>query len=171
MKTSLSLDIHEIRSFKMRYALQSYSGLLKKVENTSAFFIADSLYKEERVFLIEQFLNQKIKVKITLIPKKINRVLFNLFKKVSLLNLLKGQIFLLETSKKEFFSKEALKILLYSNKIYLRAIISQKKIYRKSCFVEIFEKVIQTNQISIFNSLNINISKILRTKIDKKILI
>jgi hypothetical protein len=171
MKSSLSLDIYEIRSFKMRYALQSYTEILKKPDNTTAFFVTDSLYRDERGVLIEQFLKNKINVKITMVPKKISRVLFRMFKKEAMLNLLKGQTYLLETTKKDFFSKEVLNLLLYSNKIYLRAIISQNKIYRKSCFVETFEKYIQKNQSIFFDCRNLNLSKIHLTKIDKQVLI
>ena len=146
--------MHEIRSFKIRYTLQSFSNLLKNLNKTTALFVADSLYTEERIKLTEQFLNKNLK--ITLVPNKINRILFNSFKEGSLLNLLKGQVFLVEAPEKDFFSKEVLTNFLNSSKFFLRVIIVQKKIYRKDSIVKVLEKII-TNQDFSFERQNIQV--------------
>ena len=123
-----SLDIRELRSFKLCYSLESYCDLLKNSENTSAFFVADSLYPDERISLTESFLNQDLKV--TMIPKNLNRIVFRSkdVESASLIrNLLRGHIFLIKSTKSEFLTKEKLKYLLFSTKFFLRAILSHKK--------------------------------------------
>jgi len=152
------LDMHEIRSFKIRYTLQSFCGLLKNAENTTAFFVADSFYTEERVLLTERFLNKNLKV--TLVPSKINRILFNTFKEVPLANLLKGQIFLIEMKKEDFFSRETLKHFLFSNKFYLRVFIFQKKFYRKNRLIEVFEKISSNVQEMSFDREQVQLGEI-----------
>ena len=140
MKTSFNLDTRELRSFKLRYNLQFFNLGLKNPEIVSSFFVADSLYPKERAMLTEQFLKQKIKV--TLLPKKINRTLFNLKDDNTVLNLLKGQIFLIQTSKENFFVKENLKNLLFSNKFFLRLVVIEKSLYRKKHILNLMENCI-----------------------------
>jgi len=145
MKTSFMLDTRELRSFKLRKNLQTINENLKNPNSVSSFFVADSLYPKERAMLTEQFLNQNLKV--TLIPKKVSRTLFNIKEDSAVLNLLKGQLFLIQTTKENFFLKDTLKTLLSSNKFFLRLVIVEKSLYRKKHIVNLME-----NHISILNA-------------------
>ena len=139
------LDTRELRSFKLRQNLQTINTNLKNPDYVSSFFIADSLYPKERALLTEQFLTQKLKV--TLVPKKVSRTLFSLKEDSTVLNLLKGQLFLIQTTKENFFLKDNLKNLLNSNKFFLRLVVIEKSLYRKKHIINLME-----NPISILNA-------------------
>ena len=137
MKAFFALDTRELRSFKLRYNLQKYNNLLNNTDIVTLFFVADSLYPEERSRLTEYFLNQKIKV--SLVPKKITRTLLAIKEEPTTLNLLKGQMFLVQISKEHFLNSELLRSLLISNKFFLRLVIFEKKLYRKKRIFDLLE--------------------------------
>ena len=147
MKTSFALDTRELRSFKLRYNLQNYNTLLNKTDTVALFFVVDSLYPEERSRLTEYFLNQKIKV--SLVPKKVTRTLLAIKEEPTTLNLLKGQLFLVQISKENFFNSEILKNLLISNKFFLRLVIFEKKLYRKKRIFELLETPIDALKVKV----------------------
>jgi len=147
MKASFALDTRELRSFKLRYNLQKYNNLLNETDTVALFFVVDSLYPEERSRLTEYFLNQKIKV--SLVPKKVTRTLLAIKEEPVTLNLLKGQMFLVQISKENFFNSEILKNLLISNKFFLRLVIFEKKLYRKKRIFDLLESSMDTFQVKV----------------------